>query len=158
VVIAGPECESGYISFLRDKARGLGVESRVLFPGALYGNAQKQAYHDATVFALPSRYENFGNTAGEAIVCGTPVLVTDRCGIAPLVDGRAGVVTSYDAKAIAQSLRDLLGNDDLYQRLRAGCPGVARELSWEGLVEQMQTIYEDVRTEPARAKVAMVAV
>ena len=33
---------------------------------------------DATVFALPSRYENFGNTAAEAIACGTPVVVSDR--------------------------------------------------------------------------------
>ena len=63
LVIAGPESETGYVAFLREKASGLGVADRVFFPGPLSGNAQKEAYVDATVFALPSRYENFGNAS-----------------------------------------------------------------------------------------------
>ena len=51
LVIAGPEGESGYMTFLRDRARTLGVSHRVLFPGPLYEEMQKEAYVDATVFA-----------------------------------------------------------------------------------------------------------
>jgi glycosyltransferase involved in cell wall biosynthesis len=142
LVIAGPEGESGYVAFLREKARTLGISQQVLFPGPLYEDSQKEAYVDATVFALPSRYENFGNTAAEAIACGTPVVVSDRCGIAPLVDQRAGLVTSYDSQAIARTLKELLNNPALYQRLRAGCPQVAEEISWEGLVRGVQDSYE----------------
>ncbi len=145
LVIAGPEGENGYLAFLRDKARAKGVGQRVLFPGPLYDDLQKEAYVDATVFALPSRYENFGNTAAEAIACGTPVIVSDRCGIAPLVDQRAGLVTSYDSKAVAQALKQLLNNPTLYQRLKAGCAQVAEEISWEGLVWGMQDSYEHAR-------------
>jgi len=145
LVIAGPEGESGYLAFLRDKARTLGINQRVLFPGPLYEDLQKEAYVDATVFALPSRYENFGNTAAEAIACCTPVIVSDRCGIAPLVDQRAGLVTAYDSQAIARTLKDLLNNPALYQRLKAGCPQVAEEISWEGLVRGMQDSYEKTR-------------
>ncbi|HMD83418.1 MAG TPA: glycosyltransferase [Terriglobia bacterium] len=147
LVIAGPEGESGYLAFLRDKARTLGVDQRVLFPGPLYEDLQKEALIDATVFALPSRYENFGNTAAEAIACGTPVVVSDRCGIAPLVDQRAGLVTSYDSQAVARTLKELLTNPALYQRLRAGCPQVAEEISWEGLVRGMQDSYEKTRND-----------
>lgn len=142
LVIAGPEGEGGYVSFLREKASELGIDQRVLFPGPLYDVAQREAYVDATVFALPSRYENFGNTAAEAVACGTPVIVSDRCGIAPLIDQRAGLVTSYDAQAIARTLGELLGNATLYQRLRGGCPKVAEEISWEGLVRGMQDSYQ----------------
>ena len=145
LVIAGPEGESGYLGFLRDKARTLRLDQRVLFPGPLYGDAQKEAFVDATVFALPSRYENFGNTAAEAIACGTPVIVSDRCGIAPLVDQRAGLVTAYDAPAVARTLKELLTNPTLYQRLKAGCPQVAKEISWEGLVRVMQDSYKKTR-------------
>ena len=145
LVIAGPEGESGYLSFLRDKVRTVGLDQRVLFPGPLYGDAQKEAFVDATVFALPSRYENFGNTAAEAIACGTPVVVSDRCGIAPLVDQRAGLVTSYDAPAVARTLRELLTNPTLYQRLKAGCPQVAEEIGWEGLVRGMLDSYKRTR-------------
>jgi glycosyltransferase involved in cell wall biosynthesis len=145
VVIAGPEGEVGYVGALREKARVLGVAHRVLFFGPLYASEKKAALTDADVFALPSRYENFGNTAAESIACGTPVVVSDRCGIAPLIDQRAGLVTSYDIGALAQTLEDLLENAPLYQRLRAGCPEVAAEISWDRLVGQMQDAYQEAR-------------
>jgi glycosyltransferase involved in cell wall biosynthesis len=145
LVIAGPEGESGYLALLRGKARALGVEHRVLFTGPLYGEDKKAALADAAVFALPSRYENFGNAAAEAIACGTPAIVSDHCGIAPLIDGRAGLVTSYDSGAVARTLRDLFQNVSLYPRLKAGCTSVARQLSWDRLVREMQEAYEDAR-------------
>jgi glycosyltransferase involved in cell wall biosynthesis len=141
LVIAGPEGEAGYVAFLQDKARTLGVDHRVLFLGPLYGIDKKAALIDADVFALPSRYENFGNTAAEAVACGTPVIVSDRCGIAPLIVQRAGVVTSYDANALAGALRELFGSTALYHRLKAGCPEVASELSWDRVIGQMQASY-----------------
>jgi glycosyltransferase involved in cell wall biosynthesis len=143
LVIAGPEAETGYLAFLRGKARALGVEHRVLFTGPLYGNGKKAALADASVFVLPSRYENFGNAAAEAIACGTPAIVSDRCGIAPLVNQRAGLVTSYDSGAVARTLNDLLENASLYQRLRAGCPQVADEISWDRLVGGIERSYQE---------------
>jgi glycosyltransferase involved in cell wall biosynthesis len=145
LVIAGPEGEAGYVAFLRDTARRLRVDHRVLFLGPLYGSDKKAALLDADVFALPSRYENFGNTAAEAIACGTPVIVSDRCGIAPLVDQRAGLVTSYDETALASTIRDLLGNTALYHRLKAGCPEIANELSWDRIIDQMQASYREAK-------------
>jgi glycosyltransferase involved in cell wall biosynthesis len=145
LVIAGPEGEAGYEAFLREKARMLGVEPRVLFLAPLYGSDKRAALVDADVFALPSRYENFGNTAAEAIACGTPVIVSDRCGIAPLIDQRAGLVTCYDSRALAEALRELFGNTALYHRLKAGCLEVATEISWDRLIGQMQTSYEEAK-------------
>jgi glycosyltransferase involved in cell wall biosynthesis len=117
----------------------------VLFTGPLYGEVKKAALADAFVFALPSRYENFGNAAAEAIACGTPVIVSDRCGVAPLIDQRAGLVTSYDSGAVARTLKNLLGDAGLYQRLKAGCRQVADEISWDRLVRGMQHSYEEAR-------------
>jgi glycosyltransferase involved in cell wall biosynthesis len=152
LVIAGPEGENGYLDFLRDKARSLGISQQVLFPGPLYEDSQKEAYVDATVFALPSRYENFGNTAAEAVACGTPVVVSDRCGIAPIVDQRAGVVTRYETQAVARAVKELLTNPAFYERLKAGCPQVAEEISWEGLVRGMQDSYEKTVDEFSRLR------
>jgi glycosyltransferase involved in cell wall biosynthesis len=145
LVIAGPEGETGYLAFLHARARALGVEQRILFSGPLYGDDKKAALADAAVFVLPSRYENFGNAAAEAIACGTPVIVSEQCGIAPLVNQRAGLVTSYDSGAIARTLKNLLGNEALYRRLKAGCPDVAGEISWDRIVRRMQDSYEEAR-------------
>lgn len=145
LVIAGPEGETGYLRFLRAKAQDLDVEHRVLFCGPLYGDDKKAALADATVFVLPSRYENFGNVAAEAVACGTPAIVSDRCGIAPLINQRAGLVTSYDSGAVGRTLKELLNNAELYQRLKVGCSQVADEISWERLVRGMQDSYEYAR-------------
>ncbi len=150
LVLAGPEGESGYEAHLRSKAREIGVSHRVVFAGPLYGEDKKAALADAWVFALPSKYENFGNTAAEAIACGTPAIVSDRCGIAPLIDKRAGLAIAYDAVALARTLKELLENASLYQQLKAGCRGVADKLSWDRLVQGMQDSYECARNDVLR--------
>jgi glycosyltransferase involved in cell wall biosynthesis len=143
LVIAGPEGETGYLRFLRAKAQDMDVEHRVLFWGPLYGDDKKAALADATALVLPSRYENFGNVAAEAIACGTPAIVSDRCGIAPLIHQRAGLVTSYDSGAVGRTLKELLNNAELYQRLKAGCLQVADEISWDRLIGGMQDSYQE---------------
>jgi glycosyltransferase involved in cell wall biosynthesis len=147
LVIAGPEGEAGYVALLREKARILGVDNRVLFLGPLYGSDKRSALVDADIFALPSRYENFGNTAAEAIACGTPVIVSNRCGIAPLIDQKAGLVTSYDANALAGALRKLFGDMALYRRLKAGCAEVTDEISWDRIIGQLRASYEEATTQ-----------
>src|SRR5437016_5407365 len=84
LVFAGPD-ESGVEAELGQMARQLGVRSKVQFVGPVFGETKWAAYRDADVFVLPSRHENFGNTAAEAVAAGTPVIVTEQCGIAPLL-------------------------------------------------------------------------
>ena len=156
IVIAGPEGESGYVSALRAKARLFRVEDRVVFTGPLYGDDKKSALVDAFVLALPSRYENFGNSAAEAIACGTPAVVTDRCGIAPFVDRRAGLVTPYESAGLARTLNELVENPHLYQQLKAGCSHVAEEIGWPSLVKDLQQSYVDATEQIARRTEPMV--
>jgi len=141
LVVAGPEGESGYVNSLRNAAKSRGVESLVLFPGPLYGEDKKAAIVDAALFALPSRYENFGNSAAEAIACGTPVIVSDQCGIASLIDGRAGLVCAYNADSLLDCLSRMLSEESLRRTLASGCPQVAQELSWSRLIHEVEDTY-----------------
>jgi glycosyltransferase involved in cell wall biosynthesis len=146
LVLAGPEEDRGYRESLAGQAARLGVESQVRFVGPLYGDAKWAAYRDADVFVLPSQNENFGNTVAEAVACGAPVVVTDRCGIAPWVDGKAGLVVPYDKGSLADALSRLLDDTSLHERFRAGCAEVARSLSWDEPVQQMETLYRELVT------------
>jgi glycosyltransferase involved in cell wall biosynthesis len=150
LVLAGPEEESGYRRKLELLSSQLGLNGAVIFPGPLFGDAKWAAYRDADVFILPSQSENFGNTAAEAIVCGTPALVTDRCGIAPLVDGRAGLVVPYDGAALEAGLARLLNDEGLRRQLQEGCAGVARGLTWKEPLAQMKVLYETLVSEFSR--------
>ena len=147
MVMAGPDEGDGFRRNLESHAAQLGLNGNVLFTGPLYEDAKWAAYRDADVFVLPSQNENFGNTAAEAIACGTPVLVTDRCGIAPLVEGRAGIVVSHERAAIEAGLTRILEDTALAARLREGCKAVTDSLSWNEPLEQMEALYREVIAE-----------
>ncbi len=144
LVLAGPDEGDGYRQRLETLAARLGLDGGVLFTGPLYEEAKWAAYQDADVFVLPSQNENFGNTAAEAVACGTPVLVTDRCGIAPWVDQRAGLVVPHERGALQAGLSCLLDDAGLRQRLRAGCAAVARRLSWDEPLAALQALYAEL--------------
>lgn len=147
LVFAGPEERDGYLTRLKSLAVASGIAGNVLFTGPLFDDAKWAAYRDANVFVLPSQNENFGNSAAEAMACGTPVIVTDQCGIAPIVDGRAGLVVPHDSRAIATALKLLLDGGSLAGQFRDACPSVVRGLSWEQPLVQMEAIYRDVISE-----------
>jgi glycosyltransferase involved in cell wall biosynthesis len=113
----------------------------VRFVGPLYDEHKWQAYRDADVFVLPSLNENFGNTAAESAACGTPVIVTDRCGVAPYV-GQAGLVVSHDLAELDLALGLMLDDPSLHQRSQAACAEMARSLSWAGPIGENETLYE----------------
>ena len=140
LVLAGPEEGDGFLAKLRSMADRLGIRDQVLFAGPLYDDAKWWAYRDADVFVLPSQNENFGNTAGEAAACGTPVIVTDRCGIASFV-GAAGEVIPHNLAALENALGKMLGDPMLRENRRAGCHAFVDSLSWEGPLDQTEEMY-----------------
>ena len=147
LVLAGPDEGDGFRQRLEASAARMGLNGAVLFTGPLYGDAKWAAYRDADLFVLPSQNENFGNTAAEAVACGTPVLVTDRCGIAPIVDRRAGLVVSHDCAALEAGLGRILGDPAFAAGLREGCAEVARSLGWAEPLAQMESLYKELALE-----------
>jgi glycosyltransferase involved in cell wall biosynthesis len=147
LVLAGPDEGDGYRQRLESMAAQMGMNGGVLFTGPLYDEAKWAAYRDADLFVLPSQNENFGNTAAEAVACGTPVLVTDRCGIAPIVDRRAGLVVPHDCAALEAGLGRILDDPAFAVSLRTGCEGVARSLGWAEPLAEMESLYQKVVSE-----------
>ena len=100
-------------------------------------------YGDADVFVLPSAGESFGMVAAEAAACGTPVVVTDRCGVAePLAE--AALVVPYDGDAIREAVERLLADPELRERVGSACRAVAAGLSWDVMVARQEEIYREV--------------
>jgi glycosyltransferase involved in cell wall biosynthesis len=144
LVIAGPEGESGYRAHLERCARDNHVGSRVIFTGPLYDSEKNALFSDGDLFVLPSRYENFANAAAESMACGVPVIVTNSCGIRSLVEGQAGLVIEPDQIALANAIREMIGDQALRTKFQEGCRRVAQQLSWNRLSEQMEMHYANV--------------
>ncbi len=138
LAVAGPD--AGELASLKRLAAGLG--DRCVFTGPLYDEAKLAAYRDADCYALTSAYEVFGVSVLEALACGTPVVVTDRCGAADAVRDRAGLVVPYEAGEIEAALGRLLGDDALRRRLgQDGKKLVAENFSWDKIAAGMEEIY-----------------
>jgi glycosyltransferase involved in cell wall biosynthesis len=140
LAFVGPD-ESGMLARLQGMAAQLNVSSRVHFAGPLSGVPKWSAYRDADIFVLPSQNENFGNTAAESVAAGTPVIVTNQCGIAPLLDGVAGIAVPHSASSIAQTMSTLLNNPTLYAQLKNGCASAVQRLDWGLPIREMDLLY-----------------
>jgi len=152
LAFVGPE-EGSMKAQLARLASELGVNSRMKFAGPVYGEEKWAAYRDADVFVLPSQNENFGNAAAEAVAAGTPVVVSEQCGIAPLLADRAGLVVPHDFAPLARAIQRVITERGLRERLAEGCREVAMKLDWGEPVRQMELLYNELaKASEARAK------
>ena len=140
LIFAGPD-EGAMRMRLDQLAEQIEIGQHVLFSGPVFGQDKWAAYLDSDVFVLPSQNENFGNAAAEAVVAGTPVIVTKQCGIAPLLADKAGLVVRHDVENLADALARVLNNEELRGQLKAGCAKVTGNLGWEAPVREMERLY-----------------
>lgn len=142
LVIVGPD--DGYLSSLKKVVAALKISDKVIFIGPLFGQEKLEAYVDADVYVLPSYYEIFSLTVLEALACGTPVIVTDRCGIADVISGQTGLVVPYDKDQLRDALLHILADNKM--RLEFGEKGkslVREKFNWEKIAGQIESLYLD---------------
>ncbi len=100
LAFVGPD-EGGMLRSLQSATSKLDLAGSVHFVPPLSGDSKWSAYRDADIFVLPSQNENFGNTAAESVAAGTPVILSDHCGIAPLLAGIAGLAVPHNQAQLA---------------------------------------------------------
>jgi glycosyltransferase involved in cell wall biosynthesis len=98
-------------------------------------------YRLADVFVLPSAGESFGLVAAEAAAAGTPVVVTDRCGVAEFFREGEALVVPDDRLAILGAVRSVLAEPELRARLSTGGMEAARRNSWDAVADRQEELY-----------------
>lgn len=88
-------------------------------------------YCGAMAFAYPSLYEGFGLPVLEAMACGVPVLTSNTTSLPEVAGDAALLVDPYSEEAIAQGLRQLLGDGLLRDELAARGLARAASFTWE---------------------------
>lgn len=143
LVIAGPPAP-GLETRFPGEARQLGLERRVLFPGAVSG-AEKQALLAHAEFSvLPTHSENFGIVVAESLAHGTPVITTreapwrdlETYGCGWWIEDSEGALHQAAIQALSMSVEE---------RGAMGIRGrdmVRARYSWEDVAARMAKFYE----------------
>jgi glycosyltransferase involved in cell wall biosynthesis len=105
------------------------------------------AYSAADAMCVPSLQESFGQTASEAMACGTPVVAFAATGLLDIVDHRHnGYLSSpYDCGDLAAGLQWVLDKETDYGQLgRAAREKAEREFSMEKIAARHLNLYHEL--------------
>jgi glycosyltransferase involved in cell wall biosynthesis len=143
LVYAGPD--EGMRSMLERRSLALGIGDRVHFAGFVSGRAKAAAYRAACLLVVPSRLEAMSIVAVEGGICGTPVLMTDQCGLDDLAEINPGLIVPASIDGLTVGLRFALESP----RQLADWGGqwrsmVRQRFLWRDIAQQFRALLEQV--------------
>jgi glycosyltransferase involved in cell wall biosynthesis len=115
------------------------------------GEMNREDFHtlvrSARMVAVPSEYEPFSMIALESIALGTPVIITDACGIARyMTDGKDCLIVCFgDVEKLGSSIRALSEDDVLWNRLSQNGIETARAFAWNKLIPDYINVYSSLK-------------
>jgi glycosyltransferase involved in cell wall biosynthesis len=147
LIIVGPD--SGYRRKLEMEVSNLGLTGRARFIGSVDEEDKIGAYVDADLFVHIVEYMGgVGITPLEAILCGTPVMVSPQCGEIIRKADCGYIVTSTEESELARIMSRALDNYEENRRMiERGQRYIAENLSWDMVARRIEKCYEDcIRT------------
>jgi glycosyltransferase involved in cell wall biosynthesis len=151
VVLAGPDDRHGTSELVHAAQRDERTAGRIhVLPPT--DESPSGLYPQADVFVLASAGESFGMVAAEAAAAGTPVVVTDRSGVASYFQDGEALVVPYEAAAVIGAVRRVLAEQELRDQLSRGGVAAAKRMSWDHVTDTQEQIYRAVASRTATAK------
>jgi len=126
LVLIGKDVD-GARARLERLAADLGVQKRVSFLGQVSDDVLLEWYRRARVLVYPSSVEGFGLPLAEAMWLGVPIIASNRTSVPEVAGDAALIVDPDDIDSLAQAIREVVTNEELWRSL------VARGLLRRGL-------------------------
>ena len=144
LVIVGPD--DGYQQTIEKLIKDLGISEKVLFTGFLSGKEKLSALVDADVLVQPSIYEQGARVSLEAIMCGTPVIVSKNTGAGEDIQKMDGgdVVEYGDIAGVIEAMWNALNNPAEAQiRTKNAIEYIKANFSLKIQVDKYEAVYRD---------------
>jgi glycosyltransferase involved in cell wall biosynthesis len=133
---------------LRARAASLGIDGDVRFLGWVSDPDLEGLYAASCAFVFPSLYEGFGLPVLEAMQRGLPVACSGGSALAEVAGDAALLCDASSAASIAESVRSLLHDVALRDRLRDAGRVRARRFTWAATARGCLATYERVLGRP----------
>jgi glycosyltransferase involved in cell wall biosynthesis len=124
-----------------DRAKSLGLASRVLFLDYVPAAEMPALVSGARVFAFPSLHEGFGLPVLEAQACGTPVVCSMTSSFPEVAGDAALFVDPFDVDALAAALERAWVDDALRAKLIAHGFENVKRFSWDKSARQVLDVF-----------------
>jgi len=119
----------------------LGIAQNVLFTSFQRGKRLRDAFAIADLFVMPSVSEPFGITPLEAIIYGTPTLVSKQSGVSEVINNCLKA-DFWDVNEMANQITAVVQNDSLRDELLLQSYAEYVKLSWDAAASKMIGAYE----------------
>ncbi|MEM3162764.1 MAG: glycosyltransferase family 4 protein [Candidatus Bathyarchaeia archaeon] len=134
-------------NFYMDYARRKGCISRVRFYGKVSDDLLVKLLKRAYIYVLPSIREGQSITVLEAMAAGTPQVIVSAVnnGAVNLINGSgSGLIAHPSPSSIAEKVKLLLEDRNLWLKLRSNGLNYAMQYSWDRTAEEYRRLYENM--------------
>jgi glycosyltransferase involved in cell wall biosynthesis len=118
-----------------------GLAEYVTFMGFVADADLPALYTLADLLAFPSLYEGFGLPPLEAMACGTPVVAGCNSSLIETIGDGGLLVDAIDVPALAEALRQALGDNELRASLVTRGLAQAARFTWQSAAQELLTAY-----------------
>jgi len=133
--------------YMINKASELGISKNVMFTGFLRGADIDKAYRMADVYVMPSISEPFGITPLEAMMHGTPAIISKQSGVSEVVN-HALKVDFWDIDEMANKIISILSYKGLTETIRDNGFAEVQKFDWRIPARQCAEVYNSVMLSP----------
>ncbi len=144
LILIGPN--DGYLDKLLDNIERYNLQNKVFIIGYISNEEKIQAYIAADVFVTPS-YSGFPVTFLEALSFGLPIVTTNNGDNLDWIHNNVGQVVNYDAVSLANGIKKILQDRELYRRYSyMGKRLIMEQFCWSKITGDFEVAYEKVRS------------
>ncbi|WP_071191405.1 hormogonium polysaccharide biosynthesis glycosyltransferase HpsP [Trichormus sp. NMC-1] len=146
-VLAGTNPQDpNYEAKIQSQIENSPLKAHTTITGFVTGKVKTTLLKAANLFVLPSYYENFGIAVAEAMVAGTPVVISDQVHIyQQVIDSESGWVGKTHVKSLVELLKAALLNPQECQRRGVNAQKYAlQNFSWDAIAQQMIQAYQEI--------------
>lgn len=142
---ANPQ-DQNYTAQIKQQITNSPLGKSTIITGFVAGDYKRQLLQQADLLVLPSYYENFGIAVAEAMIVGTPVLISDQVQIwQEVLEAEAGWVCSCDRASLLTQLRAALEDELVRQQRGRNAQKYAwQNYRWESIAHRTQQHYHNL--------------
>ncbi len=148
LIIAGNDM--GFKPQINNLIKKLRLKEKVIFTGLLINSEKLSAYVDADVLVYPYAFDAFGLVPFEALMCGTPVIVSDDCGCGEVIKKIGGgyAVKYGDITGLRNTILEVLKNrEEAQEKVQQGQAFIKQNLGWDKISLEIIEVYKEVLVE-----------